>query len=150
MNLPGVADIATVLSVGGDTEGKDCWQCHKGVLYSILAYCVTQRSFKHDCSQSCVNHTPSDSRTPAAVLPSTSCSEKESKAALRKSPSLRNTFKPITQNSPGLMCTWTALLRMQLGMEGQESKSSTQEAEKTKSASLPAYTPQTTKLKQKP
>ena len=43
-----------------------------------------------------------------------------------------------------------ALLRMQFGMEGQESTSSTQEAKKTKLASLPAYTPQTTKLKQKP
>ena len=35
-----------------------------------------------------------------------------------------------------------ALLRMQFGMEGQESKSSAQEAKKTKLASLPAYTPQ--------
>ena len=33
-----------------------------------------------------------------------------------------------------------ALLRMQFGMEGQESTSSTQEAKKTKLASLPAYT----------
>ena len=43
------------------------------------------------------------------------------------------------------MCTPTALLRTQFGMEGQESTSSTQEAEKTKLA----YIPQTTKLKHK-
>ena len=43
-----------------------------------------------------------------------------------------------------------ALLSMQFGTEGQESTSSTQEAKKTKLASLPAYTPQTTKLKQRP
>ena len=47
------------------------------------------------------------------------------------------------------MPTPTALLRMQFGMVGLESTSSTQEAEKTKSASLPAYSPQTTKLEQK-
>ena len=47
------------------------------------------------------------------------------------------------------MSTAMALLRMQFEMEGQESTSSTQETEKAKSASLPAYTPQTTKLKQK-
>ena len=72
------------------------------------------------------------------------------KAALRESASLRNTFKPITQKSPGLMCTPTALLRMHVRMEGQESTSSIQEAEKTKLALLLAYIPQTTKLKQKP
>ena len=55
-----------------------------------------------------------------------------------------------TQKSPGPSGTLMALLRMQFGMEGQESTSSTQEAKKTKLASLPAYTPQTTKLKQKP
>ena len=43
-----------------------------------------------------------------------------------------------------------ALLKMQFGMEGQESTSSTQKAKKTKLASLQAYTPQTIKLKQKP
>ena len=48
------------------------------------------------------------------------------------------------------MCTLMALLRVQFGMERQESTSSTQEAEKTKLASLPAYVPQTTKLNQKP
>ena len=43
-----------------------------------------------------------------------------------------------------------ALLRMQFRMERQESTSSTQKAKKTKSALLPAYTPQTIKMKQKP
>ena len=75
---------------------------------------------------------------------------KTPKAALRESPSLRNTFKAITQESPGLLCTSTALLRMQFGMEGQKFTSNTQEAEKTKLASLLAYNPQTKKLKQKP
>ena len=59
-------------------------------------------------------------------------------------------LKLTTQKSPGPSGTLMALLRMQFGMEGQESTSSTQEAKKTKLASLPAYTPQTTKLKQKP
>ena len=59
-------------------------------------------------------------------------------------------LKPTTQKSPGPSATLMALPRMQFGMEGQESTSSTQEAKKTKLSSLPAYTPQTTKLKQKP
>ena len=42
-----------------------------------------------------------------------------------------------------------ALLRMQFRMKGQESTSSTHKAEKTESL-LPAYSPQTTKPKQKP
>ena len=42
-----------------------------------------------------------------------------------------------------------ALLRMQFRIEGQESASSTQEAKKTKLASLPAYTQKTMKLKQR-
>ena len=75
---------------------------------------------------------------------------KTPKAALKESPSLRNTFKPITQKSPKLMSKLTVLLRMQFRMEGQESTSRTQEVEKTKSAWLQAYAPQTTKLKQKP
>ena len=75
---------------------------------------------------------------------------KTPKASLRESPSLRNTLKPTTRKSPGLTVTLMALLRMQFGMEGQESTSSTQEAKKTKLVSLPAYAPQTIKLKQKP
>ena len=47
------------------------------------------------------------------------------------------------------MGTLMALLRMQFGMEGQESTSITQEAKKTKLAPLPTYTSQTIKLKQK-
>ena len=69
---------------------------------------------------------------------------------LPKRPSLRNTLKPTTRKSPRLMCTLMALLRMQFRMEGQESTFSTQEAKKTKLASLLAYTPQIIKLKQKP
>ena len=57
--------------------------------------------------------------------------------------------KLTTQKSPGPSGTLMALLKMQFTMEGQESTSSTQEAKKTKLASLPAYTPQTIKLKQK-
>ena len=72
------------------------------------------------------------------------------KVVLRESPSLWNTLKPTTRKSLGLTGTLIALLRMQFGMEGQESTSSTQEAKKTKLASLPAYTQQTIKLKQKP
>ena len=83
-------------------------------------------------------------------VPSQVLVRKTPKAALRESPSLRNTLKLTTQKSPGPSGTLMALLRMQFGMEGQESTSSTQEAKKTKLASLPAYTPQTTKLKQKP
>ena len=86
---------------------------------------------------------------PSFGVPSTVLVRKTPKAALRESPSLSSTFKPITPTGPGLMSTPTALLRMQFGMEGQESTSSTQEAKKTKSASLPAYTLQTIKLKQK-
>ena len=62
-------------------------------------------------------------------------------------PSLMNTFKLITQKSPGLMCTCA---ENAVRNEGQESTSSTQHAQKTKLASLPANIPQTTKLKQKP
>ena len=76
--------------------------------------------------------------------------QKHSQAALRESPSLRNTFKPTIRKSPGLMCTLMALLRMQLAMEAQGSTCSTQEAEKTQLASLPAFIPQTTELKQEP
>ena len=83
-------------------------------------------------------------------VPSQVLVRKTPKAALRESPSLRNTLKLTTQKSPGHTGTLMALLRMQFGMEGQESTSSTQETKKTKLASLPAYTPQTTKLKQKP
>ena len=83
-------------------------------------------------------------------VPSQVLVRKTPKAALRESPSLRNTLKLTTQKSPGPSGTLVALLRMQFGMEGQESTSSTQEAKKTKFASLRAYTPQTTKLKQKP
>ena len=83
-------------------------------------------------------------------VPSQVLVRKTPKAALRESPSLRNTLKLTTQKSPGPSGTLMALLRMQFGMEGQESTSSTQEAKKTKLAPLPAYTPQTTKLKQKP
>ena len=79
-------------------------------------------------------------------VPSLVLVRKTPKVALREHPSLRNTFKPIAQNSPGLMSTPIALMRMQFRMEGQESASSTQEAQKTKSA-LP---PQTMKLKRKP
>ena len=43
------------------------------------------------------------------------------KATLRESPSLRNTLKLTTQKSPGPTGTLMALLRMQFGMEGQES-----------------------------
>ena len=87
---------------------------------------------------------------PSFGVPSLVLIRKTPKAALTESPSLRNTFKPTTRRSPGLMCTLMALFRMQFGMEGWESISSTQEAKKTKLASLPAYTPQTIKLKQKP
>ena len=83
-------------------------------------------------------------------VPSQVLVRKTPKAALRESPSLRNALKLTTQKSPGPSGTLMALLRMQFGMEGQESASSTQEAKKTKLASLPVYTPQTTKLKQKP
>ena len=83
-------------------------------------------------------------------VPSQVLVRKTFKAALRESPSLRNTLKLTIQKSPGPSGTLMALLRMQFGMEGQESTPSTQEAKKTKLASLPAYTPQTTKLKQKP
>ena len=83
-------------------------------------------------------------------VPSQVLVRKTPKAALRESPSLRNTLKLTTQKSPGPTGTLMALLRMQFRMEGQETTSSTQEAKKTKLASLPAYTPQTTKLKQKP
>ena len=83
-------------------------------------------------------------------VPSQVLVRKTPKAALRESPSLRNTMKLTTQKSPGPTGTLMALLRMQFGMEGQESTSSMHEAKKTKLASLPAYTPQTTKLKQKP
>ena len=83
-------------------------------------------------------------------VPSQVLIRKTPKAALRESPSLRNTLKLTTQKSPGPSGTLMALLRMQFGMERHESTSSTQEAKKTKLVSLPAYTPQTTKLKQKP
>ena len=62
---------------------------------------------------------------------------KTPKAALRETASLRNILKLTTQKSPGPSGTLMALLRMQFGMEGQESTSSTQEAKKTKLASLP-------------
>ena len=75
---------------------------------------------------------------------------KTPKATLRESPSIRNAFKLITQKRPGLISTLTALLRMQFETEGQESSSSTQEAEKTSSALLPANTPQTMKPRLKP
>ena len=58
--------------------------------------------------------------------------------------------KSLTQEYLETNYLLMALLRMQFGMEGKDSTSSTQEAKKTKSALLPAYTPQTTKLKQKP
>ena len=87
---------------------------------------------------------------PSFGVPSQVLVRKTSKAALRESPSFRNTLKLTTQRSPGPSGTLMALLRMQFGMEGQESTSSAPEAKKTKLASLPAYTPQTTKLKQKP
>ena len=48
---------------------------------------------------------------------------------------------------PGLMSTPTALLRIHFEMDIQESASSTQNTEKTKSAWLLAYAPQTTKMK---
>ena len=83
-------------------------------------------------------------------VPSQVLVRKTPQAALRESPSLRTTLKLTTQKSPGPSGTLMALLRMQFGMEGQESTSSTQEAKKTKLASLPACTLQTTKLKQKP
>ena len=87
---------------------------------------------------------------PSFGVPSQVLVRKTPKAALRESPSLTNTLKLTTQKSLGPTGTLMALLRMQFGTEGQESTSSTQEAKKTKLASLPAYTPQTTKLKQKP
>ena len=87
---------------------------------------------------------------PSFGVPSLVLVRKTPKVAPSESSSPRNTFKPITQKNPGLMSTPTALLRMQFGMEGQESISSTLEAEKTKSTSLPACTTQNTKLKQKP
>ena len=87
---------------------------------------------------------------PSFGVPSQELVRKTPKAALRESSSLRNTLKPTTQKSPGLSGTLMALLRMQFGMEGQESTSSAQEAKKTKLASLPDCTPQTIKLKQKP
>ena len=92
-----------------------------------------------------VRELPSSFGVPSLILV-----RKTPKAAPRESHSLKNVFKPTTQKSPGLMCTPMALLRMQFGMEAQESISNTQEAEKTKSALLPAYTPQTIKLKLKP
>ena len=84
---------------------------------------------------------------PSFGVPSQVLVRKTPKAALRESPTLRNTLKPTTRESPGLTGTLMALLRMQFEMEGQECTSSTQEAKKTKLASLPAYTPQTMKLK---
>ena len=87
---------------------------------------------------------------PSFGVPSQVLVRKTPKAALSESPSLRNTLKPTTQKSPRPTGTLMALLRMQFGMEAQEPTSSTQEAKKTKLASLPAYTPQTAKLKQKP
>ena len=87
---------------------------------------------------------------PPLSVPSPVLVGKTPTMTLRESPSLRNTFKTITQRSPGFMSTPPALLRMKSRMEGQESTSSTQEAETTESASPPAYTLQTTKLKQKP
>ena len=83
-------------------------------------------------------------------VPSQVLVRKTPKAALRESPSLRNILKLTIQKSPGPTGTLMALLRKQFGMEEHESTSSTQEAKKTKLASLPAYNPQTTKLKQKP
>ena len=76
---------------------------------------------------------------PSFGVPSKVLVRKTPKAALRESPSLRNTLKPTIQKSPGPSGTLMALLRMQFGMEGQESTSSTQEAKKTKLASLPAF-----------
>ena len=87
---------------------------------------------------------------PSFGVPSLVLDRKTSKAAMRESLSLRNTFKPTTRKSPELTCTLMVLLRMQFGMEGQESTSSTHEVKKTKLAPIPAYTPQTIKLKQKP
>ena len=87
---------------------------------------------------------------PPLGVPSLVLVRKTPIAALRESPSLRNTFRPTTWKSPGLMCTLMALLRMLFGMEGQESTSSAQEAKKTKLALLLAYTSQNIKLKQKP
>ena len=74
---------------------------------------------------------------PSFCVPSLVLARKTPKAALRENPSPRNAFRPTTRRNPGLMCTLMALLRMQFGMEGRESTSSTQEAEKTESASLP-------------
>ena len=75
---------------------------------------------------------------PSFGVPSLVFVSKTPKAALRESPSLRNTFKRITRKSPGLMCKPMALLRMQFGMEGQESTSSIQEAKRT---NQPRYRP---------
>ena len=71
---------------------------------------------------------------------------------VRKTPkvALREYLQTNTQRSPWLKSSLTALLRMQFRTERKESTSSTQEAEKTGSAWIPASTPQTTKLKQKP
>ena len=72
---------------------------------------------------------------PSFGVPSLVLVRKTPKAALRESPSLWKTFKLITQKSTALVCTPSALLRMQFGMEGQESTSGTQEAKsKTKLA----------------
>ena len=87
---------------------------------------------------------------PLFGVPSQVLVRKTPKAALRESPSLRNTSKLTTQKSPGPSGTLMALLKMHFGMEGQDSTSSTQEPKKTKLATLPAFAPQTTKLKQKP
>ena len=70
-------------------------------------------------------------------VPSQVLVRKTPKAALRESPSLRNTLKLTTQKGPGPSGTLMALLRMQFGMEGQESTSRTQEAKKTKLADRP-------------
>ena len=56
---------------------------------------------------------------PSFDVPSLVLARKTPKAALRESPSLRNTFKPTTRKSPGLTCTLLALLGMQFGMEGR-------------------------------
>ena len=47
--------------------------------------------------------------------------------------------KTISENSTRFMSTLTGLQRVQFGMEGQESTSSTQEAEKTKPSCQPIH-----------
>ena len=56
---------------------------------------------------------------PSVGLPSLVLVRKTPKAALKEKPSLRNTLQPTVQKSPGLMCTPTALLKIQFRRRGR-------------------------------